>query len=92
MAGLDLAAAFDYLDRIRYLSAIGKNIVLVSHAPGEIPPEIQRIVLLRAGCVIADGQKDLVLTEHNLRLAYGVGVRIAVVDGHYFAYPAVQGG
>lgn len=90
-AGLDLAAAFDYLDRIRRLSAVGKNIVLVSHTPGEIPPEIQRIVLLRAGRVIADGVKDRVLTEHNLQQTYGVGVRIAAIDGYYFTYPAVSG-
>jgi iron complex transport system ATP-binding protein len=91
-AGLDLAAAFDYLDRIRRLSAIGKNIVLVSHSPGELPPEIHRIVLLRAGRVIADGAKDRVLTEHNLQLAYGVGVQIAVVDGYYFTYPGAPRG
>ena len=91
-AGLDLAAAFDYLDRIRRLSAVGKNIVLVSHTPGEIPPEIQRIVLLRAGRVIADGAKERVLTEHNLQQTYGVGVRIAAVDGYYFTYPAGSGG
>jgi iron complex transport system ATP-binding protein len=90
-AGLDLAAAFDYQDRIRRLSAAGKNIVLVCHAPGEIPPEIQRIVLLRAGRVIADGEKSRVLTEHNLQRTYGVKVRVAVVDGHYFTYPAVPG-
>jgi len=91
-AGLDLAAAFGYLDRIRRLSAVGKNIVLVSHSPGEIPPEIQRIVLLRAGRVIADGAKERVLTEYNLQQTYGVAVRIAVVDGYYFTYPAVAGG
>lgn len=91
-AGLDLAAAFDYLERIRRLSAAGKNIVLVCHSPGEIPPQIKRIVLLRAGRIVADGTKDRVLTEHNLYLTYGVGVRITEVDGYYFAYPAVPDG
>lgn len=91
-AGLDLAAAFDYLERIRQLSAAGKNIVLVCHSPGEIPPRIQRIVLLRAGRVIADGAKERILTEHNLYETYGVGVRIAAVDGYYFAYPSAPGG
>ncbi len=90
-AGLDLAAAFDYLDRIRRLTEIGKNIVLVSHSPADIPPEIQRVVLLRAGCIIAEGEKESVLTEHNLQQTYGVSVRIAVVDGHYFTYPAISG-
>ncbi len=87
-AGLDLAAAFDYLARIRRLSEAGRNIVLVSHTPGEIPTAIQRVILLRSGQVVADGKKDIVLTEHNLQRTYGIQVRIAVVAGHYFTYPA----
>lgn len=86
-AGLDIAAAFDYLERIRHLSSAGRNIVLVSHSPGDIPLEIQRVVLLRSGRVIADGKKDSVLTEQNLQQTYGVRVRVAEVDGHYFTYP-----
>ena len=87
-AGLDLAAAFDYLDRIRRLARAGKNIVLVSHSLSEIPPEIDRVILLREGKIIADGSKDQVLTATNLLLTYGVEARIAVVDGYYLAYPA----
>lgn len=87
-AGLDLAAAFACLDRIRQLAAAGKNIVLVSHSLSEIPPEIDRIVLLRDGRIVADGPKSRVLTEENLLLAYGVRMRVAVVDGYYLAYPA----
>jgi iron complex transport system ATP-binding protein len=86
-AGLDLAAAFDYLGRIRRLSEAGKNIVLVSHSLSEIPPEIDRVILLRGGRIVADGSKHEVLTAENLRLTYGVDVRIAVIDGYYLAYP-----
>jgi iron complex transport system ATP-binding protein len=90
-AGLDLAAAFACLDRIRQLAAAGKNIVLVSHSLSEIPPEIDRIVLLRDGRIVADGPKSHILTEENLLLAYGVRMRVAVVDGYYLAYPAMTG-
>lgn len=86
-AGLDLAAAFDYLTRIRRLSRSGKNIILVTHSLNEIPPEIGRIILLRDGKIVADGPKENVLTVENLRMAYGVDVRIAKVDGFYLAYP-----
>jgi iron complex transport system ATP-binding protein len=87
-AGLDLAAAFDYLQRIRSLAEAGRNIVLVSHSPGEIPPDIDRIVLLRDGRIVADGPKEQILTEDNLRQAYGVRVRVRYIDGYYFTYPA----
>jgi iron complex transport system ATP-binding protein len=87
-AGLDLAASFEYLDRIRRLSAVGKNIVLVCHSLNEIPPEIQRTMLLRDGKIVADGNKNSVLTEENLQKTFGIRLRLTVVDGYYMAYPA----
>jgi len=87
-AGLDLAASFDLLSRIRGLIDLGKSIVLVTHQLNEIPPAIDRIVLLRAGRIVAEGSKDEVLTEEKLFEAYGVPVRVSRVDGYYLASPA----
>jgi iron complex transport system ATP-binding protein len=86
-AGLDISASFDYLARIRRQIAGGKSIVLVTHLLNEIPPDIQRLILLREGRIVADGPKDDVLTEENLRKTYDTDVRIAKVDGYYLAYP-----
>lgn len=86
--GLDLAASFDYLERIRKLIQDGRSIVLVTHHLNEIPPDINRIILLRDGQIVADGQKQDVLTEKNLRATYDVALRLKVVDGYYLAYPA----
>lgn len=87
-AGLDLAASFDYLARIRRLTRDGRNIVLVTHLLNEIPPDMQRIIMLREGRIVVDGAKNDVLNEDNLRLTYGTDIRIAKVDGYYLAYPA----
>jgi len=86
-AGLDLAASFDYLALVRKLVAAGKNIVLVTHQLNDIPPDIDRVILLKAGKIVADGAKKDVLTEANLRLAYDTDIRVARVDGNYLAYP-----
>ena len=86
-AGLDLSAGFDYLARIRGLVSQGKNIVLVTHLLNEIPPDIERIVLLSEGRIVADGPKDEVLTEHNLLKTYGTAIKVALIDGYYLAYP-----
>ncbi len=86
-AGLDLAASFDYLARIRHLATSGKNIVLVTHALNEIPPDIGRVILLREGAIITDGPKEEVLTVENLGRTYDAPVRVAKVDGYYLAYP-----
>ena len=86
-SGLDLTASFDYLARVRRLVASGKNIVLVTHLLNEIPPDIERVILLKEGRIIADGPKEQVLTEDNLQRTYDTRVRIAKMDGYYFAYP-----
>lgn len=90
-AGLDLSASFDYLARVRKLVAEGKNIVLVTHMLNEIPPEIERAILLREGTVVADGPKVRVLTADNLLRTYGTPVRLTRVDGYYLASPAESG-
>lgn len=87
-AGLDLTASFDYLAKVRDLVSRGKNIILVTHLLNEIPPDIERVVLLREGCIVADGPKMDVLTEENLLAAYGTPIRLARIDGYYLAYPA----
>lgn len=89
-AGLDLTASFDYLARIRDLVGKGKNIVVVTHLLNEIPPDIERIVLLREGSIVADGPKEAVLTEENLLTTYGTPIKLARVDGYYLAYPASE--
>lgn len=87
-AGLDLAASFDYLARVRRLIAAGRSIVLVTHHLNEIPPDIERIILLREGRIVADGTKQEVLTVANLEATYQVPMRLKTVDGYYLAYPA----
>ncbi|MBT8081549.1 MAG: ATP-binding cassette domain-containing protein [Gammaproteobacteria bacterium] len=86
-AGLDFAASFDYLARIRALSASGHNIVIVTHHLNEIPPEVERIILLQEGRIVGDGNKRDILTDEHLSRAYGVSVRVREIDGYFFAYP-----
>lgn len=87
-AGLDFAASFDYLDRIRKLADSGHNILLVTHHLNEIPPEVDRVVVLNNGSVVADGDKASVLTSEFLSSVYGTGIRVTQLDGYYLAYPA----
>jgi iron complex transport system ATP-binding protein len=86
-AGLDMAASFDYLGRIRQFVAEGRSIVLVTHLLNEIPPEVERVILLRDGVIVADGRKDEVLTIENLEESYGTRLRISKVDDYWLAYP-----
>ncbi|NOX71055.1 MAG: ATP-binding cassette domain-containing protein [Gammaproteobacteria bacterium] len=86
-AGLDLAASFAYMGRIRRLVREGRNIVLVTHHLNEIPPDIGRVILLRQGRIIADGPKHEVLTVENLVATFDTPLRLQTIDDYYLAYP-----
>ncbi|NIL93861.1 MAG: ATP-binding cassette domain-containing protein [Woeseiaceae bacterium] len=88
--GLDFAASFDYLDRIRDLSSRGCNIVLVTHHLSEIPPEVKRVIVLQEGRIAADGPKADVLDSTLLSAVYGTKIRIREIDGYFLAYPGAK--
>jgi len=83
---LDLAAQFQLRDTLRELARSGLAILLVTHHVAEILPEMERVVLLRAGKILADGPKKEVLTEEKLSQVFGVNVRLARNDGWYRAW------
>ena len=86
-AGLDFAASFDYLTRLRELASSGRNLIIVTHHLNEIPPDVDRVVLLRQGHIAADGSKAEVLTGARLSEVYETQIRVAEIDGFYLAYP-----
>lgn len=86
-AGLDPAAAFAFIDRVRELVRAGTTIVLVTHHVNEIAPEISRVVLLKDGQVIADGMKAELLTSSRLGQLYGTRLRVLESGGYYVALP-----
>jgi len=86
-AGLDLAASFDLLHRIRELAAAGKSLLFVTHQLNEIPPDIRRVILIRKGRIMADGEKSQVLTGENLFRTYDTNIRVSEVGGYYLASP-----
>jgi iron complex transport system ATP-binding protein len=86
-SGLDFAASFDYLDRVRRMARDGRNIVIVTHHLNEIPPEVDRVILLQQGRIVADGPKSSVLTSEQLSAVYETPIRVAEVDGFFLAYP-----
>lgn len=87
-AGLDMTASFDLLTRIRDLARRGRSLVLVTHHLGDIPPEIERVIVLKRGAIVADGPKADVLTPQLLNEVYETDLRLTEIEGHYFAWPA----
>lgn len=86
-SGLDLTATFHYLDLVRTYMRKGKTVLLVTHHIHEIPPEIKRVVLLKKGKLLRDGEKKVVLTEANLSQLFDCSVTLANANGWYQALP-----
>lgn len=86
-SGLDLKACFQYLDLLRAQIRKGKTVLLVTHHLHEIPPEIERVVLLKEGQIVADGSKANLLTDINLSRLFDQPVTLVRANGWYQALP-----
>jgi len=87
-SGLDLKACFQYLDLLRAQIRKGKTVLLVTHHLHEIPPEIERVVLLKEGKIVADGLKANMLTDVHLSRLFDQPVALVRANGWYQAFPA----
>jgi iron complex transport system ATP-binding protein len=83
---LDIAAQLQLRDTMRELARSGLGILLVTHHVSEIIPEIERVVLLREGRVLADGRKSSILTAEHLSNLFGAAVRLGQHDGYFHLY------
>ena len=80
---LDLSAQQSVRHTMRALASSGTAIILVTHELADIVPEIQRVVLMNGGRVVADGPKEEILQVERLAALFGVNVEMAQRDGHY---------
>ena len=55
--GLDLRARRDFLLTLRKLAAEGVTLVMVTHHLEEVVPEINQVILLRQGKIVAQGRR-----------------------------------
>jgi len=73
---LDLAAQRELRETLRRLAQEGTGLVLVTHHLGDILPEVERVILMRAGRIVGDGPREELLTEPRLSELFGAPVRI----------------
>ena len=81
--GLDLAARHDFMERVRQIARAGTTLILITHHIDEIVPEIERVVLLSHGRIVAAGPKASVLTSERLSALFEAPVRIEASGGYY---------
>lgn len=87
-SGLDLNATYHYLNTIRQLLQQGKTILLATHHIHEIPPEIERVVFIENGKVLADGDKEDMLTDEWMTKLFRMPLTVSISNGFYQVLPA----
>jgi iron complex transport system ATP-binding protein len=88
--GLDVQACFQYLQIIRNFIRHGGTVILVTHHVHEIPPEIERVVLLKQGRIMEDGPKGNVLNDHSLSALFETPVHLLHDQGWFQIVPALS--
>jgi len=87
-SGLDLSAAFRYVDTVRELMRSGTQVILVTHHLHEIPPEITHLIFLRAGRIVAEGDKTELMSSARVSELFGWPVEVLSGNGFYQAVSA----
>ena len=85
--GLDLAARHSFMETVRQLARKGTTVVLITHHIEEIFPEIERVILLRDGRILADGRAAANLTDATLTELFGCPVTVEMSNGYHYARP-----
>ena len=83
---LDIAAQADLRNLLRKLAQQGTGILLITHHIADILPEIDRILMMKDGRIIADGPKSELLTAARLNALFRTEVEITQRDGFYHAW------
>ncbi len=84
-AGLDLVAQQQFCVLMGELARQGITLVLVTHHLEEIVPEIDRVLLMQEGRIVADGPRAQTLTAPLLSQVYGGTLTVRCEDGIYRA-------
>jgi iron complex transport system ATP-binding protein len=84
-AGLDPAAREHFL---QFIQGLGRRrhaptLVLVTHHVEEIVPVISHVLVLKAGKVLASGEKETVLTSATLTRAFDTPIQLHATKGRY---------
>lgn len=78
---LDLAAQRELREALRTVAQAGTGIIMVTHHLADILPEIDRVILMRDGRILADGPRGELLNATTLKMLFGVELTLAERDG-----------
>jgi iron complex transport system ATP-binding protein len=88
---LDLAAQRELREILREVAAgsggrRGTGVVMVTHHLADILPEIDRVVMMRGGRIVADGRKQELLQAARLEELFGVEIELTERQGYWHSW------
>ena len=88
---LDLAAQRELREILRDVAAgssgrRGTGVVMVTHHLADILPEIDRVVMMRGGRIVADGRKQELLQAARLEELFGVEIDLTERHGYWHSW------
>lgn len=83
---LDIAAQQELRSLMRRLAQQGTGILLITHHVSDIIPEIDRILMMKDGRIIADGPKTELLTAPALSDLFRTEIHLTEKDGFHHAW------
>ena len=75
-SSLDPGAIREFRSLLRKLARAGRSLLLVTHHIADVIPEIERVILIKNGRIIADGVKSQILNSTRLSRLFGTKLRI----------------
>lgn len=81
--GLDPEGMFYVRRSLRTLAQQGKGIIMVTHYPEDILPEIDRVVMIKDGLIFDDGPKRALMTNERISGLFGVPLQVKEQNGYY---------
>jgi iron complex transport system ATP-binding protein len=88
---LDLAAQRELREILREVAAgsggrRGTGVVMVTHHLADILPEMDRVVMMRGGRIVADGRKQELLQAARLEELFGVEIELTERHGYWHSW------
>jgi len=84
---LDIGARLTFRGCVSSLAARGHTIILVTHELSEIGPEIDRVILIKGGKLLADGPKGEILESERISALFDASLQVSREGDIYRARP-----
>jgi iron complex transport system ATP-binding protein len=82
---LDLSAQQELREILRKVAST-TGLIMVTHHLADILPEIDRVVMMRDGRIVADGPKRELLTTPKLRELFGIELELVERNGYWHSW------